>query len=251
MRICILGAGGFIGQNVARSFPCSVALTRKELDLLDSGAVNQYFSIHDYDVIIHCAVMGGSRLRDDDCSVLDKNLRMFFNVMNATRCKVYYFSSGAALRNFPNPPSDPYGFSKYVIEQYTCSRLQILRIWGCFGPNEPSTRFLATGKREGHVTIPMDQEFDFFHVHDVARVMEYLLDKPNVGYSLNMVYPGKKRLLSEIAQMAGFSVTVYGKKNEGYTGEYNLHMLTLPSLKTRIDEYLGNESVGIYSTVPY
>jgi hypothetical protein len=73
--------------------------------------------------------------------------------------------------------------------------------------------------------------------------MEYLMDKPNVGYPLNMVYPGKKRLLSDIAQMAGVSVTVYGKKNEGYTGEYNLHMLTLPSLKTRIDEYLANESV--------
>jgi len=251
MRICIVGAGGFVGRNLARSFPGGVALARKELDLLDSGAVTKYFSDHDYDVVIHCAVVGGSRLREDDHSVLDKNLRMFFNVMNATRCKVYYFSSGAALRNFPNPPSDPYGFSKYVIEQYNCSRLQILRIWGCFGPGEPSTRFLATGKRDGHVTIPMDQEFDFFHVHDVARVIEYLMDKPNVGYPLNMVYPGKKRLLSEIAQMAGFSVTVYGKKNEGYTGEYNLHMLTLPSLKTRIDEYLGNESVGIYSTVPY
>jgi len=251
MRVCILGAGGFIGRNLARSFPNNVALTRKELDLLDTKAVNKYFSEHDYDVVIHCAVMGGSRLREDDYSILDKNLRMFFNVMNATRCKVYYFSSGAALRNFPNPPSDPYGFSKYVIEQYKCPRLQILRIWGCFGPDEPSTRFLATGKREGHVTIPVDQEFDFIHVNDVARVMEYLMDKPNVGYPLNMVYPGKKRLLSEIAQMSGFSVTVYGKKNEGYIGEYNLHMLTLPSLKTRIDEYLGNESVGVYNTVPY
>jgi len=251
MRICILGAGGFVGRNLARSLPDSVALTRKELNLLDSGAVTKYFSSHDYDVIIHCAIVGGSRLREDDYSILDQNLRMFFNVMNATRCKVYYFSSGAALRNFPNPPSDPYGFSKYIIEQYTCSRLQILRIWGCFGPNEPPTRFLATGKRDGHVTIPMDQEFDFFHIHDVARVIEYLNDKPNVGYPLNMVYPGKKRLLSEIGQLAGFSVTVYGKKNDGYTGEYNLHMLTLPSLKTRIDEYLGNESVGIYSTIPY
>ena len=243
MRICILGAGGFVGRNLARSFPVSVALTRKDLDLLDSGAVTRYFSNHDYDAVIHCAVIGGSRLHEDDYSVLDKNLRMFFNVMNATRCKVYYFSSGAALRNFPYPPSDPYGFSKYVIEQYTCSRLQILRIWGCFGPDEPSTRFLATAKRDGHVTIPVDQEFDFFHVHDVARVMEYLMDKPNVGYPLNMIYPGKKRLLSDIAQMAGVSVTVYGKKNEGYTGEYNLHMVTLPSLKTRIDEYLANESI--------
>jgi len=242
-RICILGAGGFVGRNLARSFPYGVALTHKDLNLLDAEAVTEYFSSHDYDVIIHCAVVGGSRLHDDDYSVLDKNLRMFFNVMNATRCKVYYFSSGAALRNFPNPPSDPYGFSKYIIEQYKCSRLQILRIWGCFGPGEPPTRFLATGKRNGHVTILMDQEFDFFHVHDVARVVEYLMENPNVGYPLNMVYSGKKRLLSEIAQMAGFSLTVYGKKNEGYTGEYNLHMLTLPSLKTRIDEYLGNESI--------
>ena len=239
MSICILGSGGFIGRNLARLFPGSVALTRTDLNLLDSEAVTRYFSKNNYEVVIHCAVMGGSRLREDDHSVLDQNLRMFFNVMDATRCKVYYFSSGAALRNFPNPPNDPYGFSKYVIEQYKCSRLQILRIWGCFGPDEPPTRFLATGKRDGHITITADQEFDFFHVHDVARVVEYLMDKPNIGYPLNMVYSGKKRLLSEIAQMAGFSVTVYGKKNEGYTGEYNLHMLTLPSLKTRIGHYIS------------
>ena len=239
MSICILGSGGFIGRNLARLFPGSVALTRTDLNLLDSEAVTRYFSKNNYEVVIHCAVMGGSRLREDDHSVLDQNLRMFFNVMDATRCKVYYFSSGAALRNFPNPPNDPYGFSKYVIEQYKCSRLQILRNRGCFGDDEPSTRFLATGKRDGHITITADQEFDFFHVHDVARVVEYLMDKPNIGYPLNMVYPGNKRLLSEIAQMAGFSVTVYGKKNEGYTGEYNLHMLTLPSLKTRIGHYIS------------
>jgi nucleoside-diphosphate-sugar epimerase len=237
MSICILGANGFIGRNLARSFPGSVALTRKELNLLDAEAVTSYFSKNNYEVVIHCAVMGGSRLREDDYSVLDKNLRMFFNVMNATRCRVYYFSSGAALRNFPHPPIDPYGFSKYIIEQYKCPRLQILRIWGCFGPDEPPTRFLATAKRDGHVTIPMDQEFDFIHVDDVARIIEHLTDRPIVGYPLNMVYPGKKYLLSEIAEMAGVSLTVYGKKNEGYTGEHNLHMLTLPSLQTRIHEY--------------
>jgi nucleoside-diphosphate-sugar epimerase len=240
MSICILGSSGFIGRNLVRSFPGSVALARKDLNLLDSEAVTNYFSKNNYEVVIHCAVMGGSRLREDDHSVLDQNLRMFFNVMNATRCKVYYFSSGAALRNFPNPPNDPYGFSKYVIEQYKCSRLQILRIWGCFGHDEPPTRFLATGKRDGHVTIKEDQEFDFFHVDDVARVLEYLIDRPNIGYPLNMVYPGKKYLLSEIAEMAGVSVTVYGKKNSGYIGEYNLHMLTLPTLKKRVEEYFKN-----------
>lgn len=238
MRVCILGAGGFIGRHVARAFPGSTALTHKDLDLLDAGAVKRYFSKNEFDLIIHCAVVGGSRLHEDDYSVLDKNLRMFFNVMNATRCRVFYFSSGAALRNFPDPPNDPYGFSKYVIEQYKSNRLQILRIWGCFGPDEPSTRFLATGKRQGHITIDVDQEFDFFHVDDVIKVLEYLIGQPNVTYPLNMVYPGKKYRLSQIAEMAGFSVTVYGQKETGYTGDYNLHMLTLPSLKKRIEEYL-------------
>jgi nucleoside-diphosphate-sugar epimerase len=83
----------------------------------------------------------------------------------------------------------------------------------------------------------MDHEFDFIHVDDVARIIEHLIGRPNVGYPLNMVYPGKKYLLSEIAEMAGVSLAVYGKKNEGYTGQNNFHMLTLPSLQTRIHEY--------------
>jgi hypothetical protein len=74
-------------------------------------------------------------------------------------------------------------------------------------------------------------------VDDVTRVIEYLIERPIIGYPLNMIYPGKKRLLSDIAQIAGVSMTVYGKKDDGYTGEYNLHMLTLPSLKSRIEEY--------------
>ena len=237
MRICILGSRGFVGRHLARAFPEAASLNRKDLDLTDSKKVAQYFTEHVYDIVIHCAVVGGSRLREDGGEVLDANLRMFFNVMNATQCKVYYFSSGASLRNFPDPPNDPYGFSKYIIEHYKSTRLQILRIWGCFGPDEPSTRFLATCKRDGHVTIDEDQEFDFFHVDDVAKVVEYLMTKPMIGYPLNMVYPGKKYLLSEIAEMAGVSMTVYGKKNDGYTGEYNLHTLTLPTLKKRIDEY--------------
>lgn len=233
MRVCILGAGGFIGRNLARAFPESTALTRSELDVLDAEAVKCYFAKNEFDVIIHCAIVGGSRLRVDDHSVLDKNLRMFFNVLEATRCKIIYFSSGAALRG--TPPADPYGFSKYVIERASPDRVQILRVWGCFGPDEPSTRFLATGKRDGHVTIQLDQEFDFFHVDDVAYVIKSIIDKPTTD-PLNMVYPGKKMLLSEVAHSAGFTVSIQGKRDGGYTGEYNLQ-LSLPSLKARIEEY--------------
>jgi nucleoside-diphosphate-sugar epimerase len=239
MRICILGARGFIGQNVKRAFPDAVALGHEDFDLLDSQKVKQYFSRNEFDVIIHCAVVGGSRLKKDDWSVLDQNLRMFFNVMDATHCKVYYFSSGAALRNFPYPPDDPYGYSKFIIEKYTPQRLQILRIWNCFGIDELPTRFLSTIKSQGHVTIPVDQEFDFFHIDDIVAVLKHIIHQPTYGYPLNMVYPGRKYLLSEIAQMCGSSVTIHGKNESGYTGDYNLFMITLPSFKTRIKEYLA------------
>lgn len=242
MKICILGARGFIGRHFVRAFPDATSLGRNDLDLLDAQKVKQYFSRNEFDVILHCAVVGGSRLKEDDWSVLNKNLRMFFNVMDATQCKVYYFSSGAALRKFPYPPDDPYGYSKYLIEKFTSPRLQILRIWGCFGPDEPSTRFLATIKRQGHVTIPEDHEFDLFHVDDLVAVVKYIIPHSVYGYPLNMVYPGRKYRLSEIAEMTGCSVTVHGTKDTSYTGEYNLFMVTLPSLKTKIKEYL-DESI--------
>jgi nucleoside-diphosphate-sugar epimerase len=236
MKICILGAHGFIGKHLARSFPDAMALGRNDLDVLDAEKVKKYFMNNHFDFILHCAVVGGSRLKEDDWSVLDKNLRMFFNVYEATQCKIIYFSSGAALRG--EPPNDPYGFSKYIIEKITSTRLQILRIWGCFGPGEHPTRFLATIKHQGHVTISENHEFDFFHIDDLMAVVKYIIPQPVYGYPLNMVYPGRKYLLSEIAEMAGCSVTVHGTKDTSYTGEYNLHMMTLSSLKVRIKEYL-------------
>lgn len=232
MRLCILGANGFIGGRLARAFPDAVALGRTELDVLDAQKVRDYFLRNEFDVIFHCASVGGSRLENDEYKVLYKNLCMFFNVMDATKCKVYYFSSGAFLRN------DSYGFSKYVIEKYICPRLQILRIWGCFGPGETASRFFATLKRESHVVIPMDQEFDFFHVDDLVHVIRQTLDKPSQGV-LNMVYPGRKYRLSELAKGA---CTVLGN-GPGYTGEWNLHGFDLPSLESRINEYLSSPEV--------
>lgn len=231
MNICILGAKGFIGSRLAGAFPNAITLGHEQLDLLDAQKVGEYFLNNEFDVIFHCASVGGSRLESDEYNVLYKNLRMFFNVMDATKCKVYYFSSGASTRN------DPYGFSKYIIEKYECPRLQILRIWGCFGPGEKPSRFLATLKREGHVTIQVDREFDFFHIDDLIDVIRQTLHKPSQGV-LNMIYPGKKYRLSEIAR--GSCTVVEDALGEAYTGEWNLHGFNLPTLESRIEEYLSS-----------
>lgn len=165
--------------------------------------MKEYFKNHEYDVVIHCAVIGGSRLRPDDGEVFYKNLLMFENVVVAFRGKLIYFSSGAALRG--NPPSDPYGMSKWLIDRRieTLPNAYSLRIWGCYGPGEPSTRFSAVCKKEGHVVINQDRYFDFIDVEDVRKIVrEYVSCKWEMPTVCNLVYP-EKLLLSQWAEKFG------------------------------------------------
>ena len=202
MRVCVLGAAGFVGKNLLRDTDW-VGVTRQELDLTDPGAVKEYFKNHEYDVVIHCAVIGGSRLRPDDGEVFYKNLLMFENVVVAFKGKLIYFSSGAALRG--NPPSDPYGMSKWLIDRRieTLPNAYSLRIWGCYGPGEPSTRFSAVCKKEGHVVINQDKYFDFIDVEDVRKIVqEYVSCKWEMPKVCNLMYP-EKLLLSQWAEKFG------------------------------------------------
>ena len=202
-RVCVLGAAGFVGKNLLRDTNWT-GVTRQELDLTDPEAVKEYFKKHEYDVVIHCAVVGGSRLRPDDGEVFYKNLLMFENVVVAFKGKLIYFSSGAALRG--NPPSDPYGMSKWLIDRRieTLPNAYSLRIWGCYGPGEPSTRFSAVCKKEGHVVINKDRYFDFVDIEDVRKIVwEYVrIENTRKDKEYDLVYP-EKLLLSQWAEKFG------------------------------------------------
>jgi nucleoside-diphosphate-sugar epimerase len=202
-RVCVLGAAGFVGKNLLRDTNWT-GVTRQELDLTDPEAVKEYFKKHEYDVVIHCAVVGGSRLRPDDGEVFYKNLLMFENVVVAFKGKLIYFSSGAALRG--NPPSDPYGMSKWLIDRRieTLPNAYSLRIWGCYGPGEPSTRFSAVCKKEGHVVINKDRYFDFIDIEDVRKIVwEYVrIENTRKDKEYDLVYP-EKLLLSQWAEKFG------------------------------------------------
>ena len=201
MRVCVLGANGFVGKNLIRDTDW-VGVTRQELDLTDQCAVQQYFESNEYDVVIHCAVVGGSRLEKDGGDVLWKNLLMFENVARVFKGKLLYFSSGAALRG--NPPTDPYGLSKWLIDRRieTIPDAYSLRIWGCYGPGELPTRFSAVCKREGHVVIDRDRYFDFIDVEDVRTIVGEYVRGERVDKEYNLVYP-EKLLLSQWAERFG------------------------------------------------
>lgn len=201
MRVCVLGARGFIGQNLLRGTSWT-GVTREDLDLLDQKKVQDYFETHTYDVVIHCAVVGGSRLEKDGSDVLMKNILMFENVVRVFKGKILYFSSGAALRG--DPPTDPYGLSKWLIDRRvaTIPEAHTLRIWGCYGPGELPTRFSAVCKRDGHVSIEKDRYFDFIDVEDVRRIVGEYVSGERTEKECDLVYP-EKRLLSQWAETFG------------------------------------------------
>lgn len=212
-RVCVLGAGGFVGKNLLRGTDW-VGVTRRDLDLTDQRAVEKYFDTHTYDVVIHCAVMGGSRLAADDGWVTHKNLLMFENVVRVFKGKLLYFSSGAALRG--TPPTDPYGLSKWLIDRRieTIPGAHSLRIWGCYGPGELPTRFSAVCKRDGHVVIDRDRYFDFIDIEDVRKIVTEYVRSERSEKEYDLVYPNKL-LLSQWAEKFGATWEVKDSTNLG------------------------------------
>ena len=213
MKVCVLGSNGFIGKNLLRDMDW-VGVTRRELDLMDQYAVEKYFNEHKYDIVIHCAVVGGSRLKKDEGDVIYKNILMFENVIRVFNGKLIYFSSGAALRG--NPPTDPYGLSKWSIDRRieNIPNAYSLRIWGCYGPGELQTRFSAICKRDGHVIIEKDKYFDFIDIEDVRKIVgEYVRDERSEK-EYNLVYK-EKLLLSQWAEKFGASWEIRDTSNLG------------------------------------
>lgn len=215
MKVCVLGAGGFIGKNLLLNTNW-VGVTRNELDLEDQNAVEQYFTQNKFDAVIHCAVVGGSRLKKDEGNVLWKNILMFENVVRVFKGKLIYFSSGAALRG--NPPTDPYGLSKWLIDKRieTIPNAYSLRIWGCYGSDELPTRFRAVCKREGHIVIEKDRYFDFVSIYKVREVVqEYVTSKKKLVKYCDLVTNEKPMLLSEWADFFGATWEVVDSSSLG------------------------------------
>jgi nucleoside-diphosphate-sugar epimerase len=203
MKVCVLGSNGFIGSNLLYSDPEWKGVTRQQLDLTVQKDVDNFFESNKFDVVVHCAVVGGSRLEYDTGVVCYKNLLMFENVVRHIDKfeKLIYFSSGASKKG--DPPSDPYGFSKWLVDKRieTLPNAYSLCIWGCYGLGEWPTRFSAVCKEKGHVVIPQDKYFDFISVEEVSRVVKkYCLEGGPKFYNLA---PTEKLKLSEWATKFG------------------------------------------------
>jgi len=229
MKVGVLGPNGFMGRYFLNHYKWT-PITREEVDLLDQKSVETFFKKNVFDVIVHCAVEGGSMLNNEDGNVTHNNILMFENVSRVFKGKIIYFSSGAALRG--NPPTDPYGLSKWIIDKRILQIEDVysLRVWGCYGSGEPDPhnrdRFKTICKQNGHIVIDKDKYFDFVDIKEVSRVVfEYV-----IGYrkdkECNLVYPEKLKLSDWAKKFdATYEISDQTELGESYICEENRYSL--------------------------
>jgi nucleoside-diphosphate-sugar epimerase len=259
INIFLTGSNGFAGKHLKKYLQNKYNLltpSHRELDLLDESSVDSYFKTHNIDVVIHTALVGGSRVEEAQKSALDQNLRMFFNIIkNKKRFKkLIHCGSGAEYdKRFPiikakeedldkRIPVDEYGFGKYVCSKYIENSKDIvcLRIFALFGPGEDYRyRFISNAMCRNifgmPITMRQNVNFDYIYINDFVRIVEHFIEYEG-KYKFYNIGTGKrvdlKTISEKINEMAGKkSEIIVGKR--GLNNEYTCN-------NQRLVEELGN-----------
>jgi nucleoside-diphosphate-sugar epimerase len=204
MKILITGGAGYIAKAVSSAFVDYdvTVITREDFDLTDKESTDLWFKDKMFDVIIHTATVGGSRLKADTSEELYQNLQMFYNLFDNKKSfnKFIQFGSGAEY----TASSSPYGLSKRVIndisKQYP--NFYNLRIFGVFNSNELETRFIKNNIinyiNNNPIEIYKDKFMDFIYMDDLVTIVKMCIDGDMGGGEYNCVYSSKYKL-SDIA----------------------------------------------------
>jgi len=251
MNILITGGNGYIAKSLSNGLWRGInryditSITRKDFDLTDREATNKWFKDKYFDVVIHTAVVGGSRLHKDNADVLYQNLQMFFNLYDNKHCfgKLINFGSGAEL----GMPNDPYGLSKKSISKFIDVEpfFYNIRIYGVFNENEWDTRFIKSNiKRyinKEHIYVYQDKLMDFFYMKDLVKLVDYYINEKHIPKNIDCTYSQSYSLLDIahiINNLSDHKVDIISKpfKVKDYIGDFCLPDLKWVGLEQGIKE---------------
>lgn len=195
MNILITGGNGYIAKNLyegLRDKHNVTTISRDDFDLTDRILTDKFFEGKYFDVVLHTAIAGGSRLRKDTEDVLDDNLIMYYNLLvNESKFKKF-ISIGSGAEIFAQ--QDPYGLSKHVINYSMKNKTNFhnVRIFAVFDENELESRFIKSSILKyldnQPIEIHQDKLMDFFYMKDLITLMEYCVSAEDLPKEVNCSY---------------------------------------------------------------
>jgi dTDP-4-dehydrorhamnose reductase len=240
MKILITGGNGYISKSIYNSLYKIyniTSITRKDFDLENTEAVNDWFKDKTFDIVIHAAIKGGSRLKIEERSIKNSNLKMFNNLLiNKDKFKkLISFGSGAEIYM----KDTSYGESKSLINNIIQKEPNFynIRIFAVFDENELNTRFIKSNLlryiNKQSIVIHANRLIDFFYMKDLQELIFYYISNENLPKEIDCSYKNKKSLL-EIANFINtldeYKVPIIIEKGvlqQDYCGVNNLPIKTI------------------------
>jgi dTDP-4-dehydrorhamnose reductase len=205
MKILITGANGYVGSTFNQSFKNEydvTTLTKEQVDLLNTDDVKEFFNNKYFDVVIHCAIVGGGRLDIDSPNILDNNLKMYYNLVECESSfgKLLHFGSGGEKQD------TFYGLSKKVINESIKNKDKFynIRILAVFDENELEYKFVKSNVNnyinKKDIFIFQNKYMDFFHMEDLITLIKHYINNDNLPKVINCCYDHSPTLY-DVAQI--------------------------------------------------
>jgi len=178
MKCLVTGHNGFIGKNLLNHLTTDEVTTLEKDFLLDENWEKKLIEYVDsVDVIFHIGAIS-------DTSLQDYNEMLKYNYYFSTKLFDYaqlknkrvVYSSSAAIYGTSGLPTNIYGWSKLMAEDYgmkTCDKFISLRYFNVYGPGEEHKGKMASvvyqaHKRGDFKLFPGKPKRDFIYVYDVV-----------------------------------------------------------------------------------
>ena len=233
MNILITGGNGYVAKSLYNGLKDKyniTTITRQDFDLTDYNALCEWFRERYFDVVIHTATVGGSRLKQEDDVVVKQNVSMYNNLLANKHHFDKFITFGSGAEFFKQ--NTPYGTSKNIIAESIKKNNNFynLRIFATFDHNELDTRFIKANIlryiNKQPILIHSDKIMDFFYMKDLISLVDYYIHNDGIK-DINCSYE-YKYTLSNIAniinQLDTYTVPIIVEnksKLDFYCGEYS------------------------------
>lgn len=217
MKILLTGSKGFIGFNLLNEIQNDEILEINEDIFNDENWVLiLQKKLDDFrpDVIFHVGACSNT-LETDVNYMMTRNFE-FTKILTDwsvhSLCKLIYSSSAANYGTNNLYPSNLYGWSKYVAEQYVVSKGGVaLRYFNVYGPKEAhkgvmssvAYQMLEKYKKGEEIKIfPLHPKRDFVYVKDVVSANLFAMENYNkLAYSYYEVGSGVARTFEDVLEI--------------------------------------------------